>query len=316
MQNTEKVKVLRSVLGYCKKSGTEYLFNCPKCNHHKPKFSVNIDKDCWKCWVCGYSGFKLYRLVRKYGNHRDKERWVEADEYMDVSSFEISFADLLNKRDDVETPNLNLPSEFKTLATNNVTIDSLPARNYLRERGVTKEDILKWKIGYCATGDYEKRIVFPSFNVNGDINYFVGRSYDKFQQAYKNPKTSKDIVFNHLFVDWTDGVVLVEGVFDAIVAQNAVPLLGSSLEADSKLFRTIIEHDSPVYIALDHDAERKASKLIETMLSYDIELFKIDTSGYGDVGDMSRHVFSDRKRSAQRIDTNNFLKLKLTGYLA
>jgi DNA primase len=316
MQNTEKIKVLESILGDCKKSGSEYLFNCPKCNHHKPKFSVNIDKNCWKCWVCNYSGFKLYRLVRRYGNQQHRERWAEADELLDVSSFEVSFADLLSKPDD-PSPKINLPDEFKTLATNNVTIDSLPARNYLKSRGLTKSDILKWKIGYCSSGDYENRVIFPSFNVNGDVNYFVGRSYDKNSwQAYKNPKISKDIVFNHLFIDWTSDVILVEGVFDAIVAGNAVPLLGSSLESDSKLFRTIVEHDSPVYIALDYDAEKKASKMIQTMLSYDIELFKIDTSGYDDVGSMSKDVFGRRKTSAKKIDVNNFLELKLTGYLA
>lgn len=316
MQNTEKLKVLESTLGHYKKSGAEYLFNCPKCSHHKPKFSVNVEKNCWKCWVCNYSGFKLYRLVRKYGTQQDRERWAEADEYMDVSSFEVSFSDLLNKPEEVQ-PKINLPKEFKTLATNNVTIDSLPARNYLKSRGVTKQDILKWKIGYCTSGDYENRVIFPSFNINGDVNYFVGRSYDKNSwRAYKNPKISKDIVFNHLFIDWTSDVVLVEGVFDAIVAGNAVPLLGSSLESDSKLFRTIVEHDSPVYIALDYDAEQKASKLIQTMLSYDIELFKIDTFGYNDVGSMSKDVFYRKKASAKKIDTNNFLELKLTGFLA
>jgi hypothetical protein len=71
-----------------------------------------------------------------------------------------------------------------------------------------------------------------------------------------------------------------------------------------------------VYIALDYDAEKKASKMIQTMLSYDIELFKIDTSGYDDVGSMSKDVFGRRKTSAKKIDVNNFLELKLTGYLA
>ena len=75
---------------------------------------------------------------------------------------------------------------------------------------------------------------------------------------YKNPPTSKDMVFNELYVDWKNDVVVVEGVFDAIIAGNAVPILGSTLNESSSLFEKICEEDSPVYIALDPDAEKKS----------------------------------------------------------
>ena len=35
-------------------------------------------------------------------------------------------------------------------------------------------------------------------------------------------------MFNELFIDWNSDLVLVEGVFDALVAGNAVPILGST----------------------------------------------------------------------------------------
>ena len=83
-------------------------------------------------------------------------------------------------------------------------------------------------------------------------------SYSK----YLNPPASKNIVFNHLYVDWDSDVVLVEGVFDAIRAgTNAIPILGSSLNEDSVLFQEIIKNDATIYVALDPDAEKKVFKV-------------------------------------------------------
>ena len=59
-----KAKIVEEILGKYYNSGDEMLFHCPRCNHHKPKMSVNIDKDVFKCWVCDYSGTSIYRLVR------------------------------------------------------------------------------------------------------------------------------------------------------------------------------------------------------------------------------------------------------------
>ena len=89
--------------------------------------------------------------------------------------------------------------------------------------------------------------------------------------------------------------MLVEGVFDAIVAGNAVPILGSTLRADSVINQKIVYHDTPVYLAFDEDAQKKENQVIRMLIKYDIELYKIDTTGYDDVGSMSREVFEQRK---------------------
>jgi len=105
--------------------------------------------------------------------------------------------------------------------------------------------------------------------------------------------------------------VIVEGVFDAIVAGNAVPILGSTLRADSRLIQKIVYNDTPVYIALDPDAEAKERRIIQTLLKYDIELYKIDVSGYEDVGSMPKEIFQRRKQQASIIDSDNYLLMNL-----
>ena len=95
-----------------------------------------------------------------------------------------------------------------------------------------------------------------------------------------NPQAAKSkIVFNELYIDWDEDLVLTEGVFDAIVAgKNSVPILGSSLKEQSRLFKKIIENDTPVYVALDPDAEEKASSLVQNLIKYGAEVYKIQVS--------------------------------------
>ena len=125
---------------------------------------------------------------------------------------------------------------------------------------------------------------------------------------YKNPPASREIIFNELYVDFESDLVIVEGVFDAIVAGNAVPILGSSLRDGSKLLKRIVEHDTPVYIALDPDVETKAMKLIKKMLTFDIEVYKIDITPYADVGEMPKSEFVKRKNIAQLMTPDVFLE--------
>jgi len=47
------------------------------------------------------------------------------------------------------------------------------------------------------------------------------------------------------------------------------------------------------------------------LLKYDVELYKIDVSGYEDVGSMPKDVFEERKQNAAFIDRDNYLLLDL-----
>jgi len=231
------------------------------------------------------------------------QEWDALHGRTNLSDFDNLFSDDIPESEMV----LDLPKGFRTLATSNQTLVSLPAKRYLRDRGLTKADILKWKIGYVLDGPYKNRVIVPSFNANGELNYFVARSYVGDYRKYINPPASRDICFNELYVDWDSDLAIVEGIFDAFVAGNSVPILGSSLRKNSKLIRRIVENDTPVYIALDADAEKKAAKIIQTMLQCDIELYRIDVSGYEDVGSMTKEEFAGRKANASPVDSDSQL---------
>jgi len=302
----QKLKIVKDILGPFYTSGSERLFTCPKCNHHKPKLSVNIEKDSFKCWICDFKAPAIYRLIRRYGNYQQRATWEELTGKFDLSNAPADLAkiirDIDKKQEKEEEQVIKLPNEFRTLTGSKHHFSAHKAKKYLLSRGISKEDILKWKIGYCSTGDYEDRVIVPSFNMDGKVNYFIARSYGDTWMKYKNPPAQKDVLFNELYVDWDSDVVLVEGVFDAIVAGNAIPLLGSTLREDSVLFSKIVQNVTPLFVALDPDAEVKAMKLIKKLKQYGCEVFKIDVSGYADVGSMPRRKFERRKEMAVEMD--------------
>jgi len=309
MNKKEALKILHEVIGDDRQtSKNEHYFKCPACNHYKYKLAINLDKNAFHCWVCDYRGRNIRRLIRRFGSYIQLQKWDGITDRTDLERFADLFVERSSRQDKTK---MELPEEFVSLCSDSVPATGIYALRYLQKRGATKADILKWKIGYCFSGEYRNRIIVPSFDDDGDCSYFVARSYAGDSYKYKNPRASKDIVFNELFINWNDDLILVEGVFDALVAGNAVPILGSTLRSNSDLVRKIVLNDTPVYIALDPDAREKENKIIKTLLRYDIELYKIDVSGHEDVGSMPKEVFQGRKNNASFIDRDNYLLLNL-----
>ena len=258
-------------------------------------------------------GKSIYRLVRSYGSYDQKKKWRTLDGKVDLDHFEAKVYDFFAKAEQEAEDIMSLPVEFETLVSKSIKPSSTRARRYLKERGITDEDITYWKIGHCVSGEYENRIVVPSFNMEGRVNYFVARSYNDAWKKYTNPPVKKNnMIFNHLYLDFDKDLIITEGVFDAITAgKNSVPILGSSLRRNSKLFKEIVKNDTPVYIALDQDAEKKAHQLISDLMEYGIEIYKVDISPYSDVSEMGRKAFLDRKKEAGLLSSENYLLYKI-----
>ena len=306
--HSKKLQILEEMLGSFYRSNDEHLFFCPLCKHHKRKLSVNISKNTYKCWICDSRGRNIYYLVRKFGNYDHKQIWKSFEETVDISEFDNIFEE---KQVEEVRQRIKLPDEYICLANRNLSFTAKGALKYLKKRGITKYDILKWKIGYCESGEYRNRIIIPSFNLDGYCDYFIARAYTEDWLKYKNPPTSKNVVFNELMIDWNSPITLVEGVFDAINANNSIPLLGSTLSTHSKLFRAILTHSKRIYVALDKDAEKKALNIINTFILHGVEIYKIDTSNYEDVGEMSKKEFEKRKQEASLMDSNVLLMRKM-----
>ena len=296
----DKRKIVTDILGSYRRSGDEHLYSCPFCKHHKKKMSVNFSINSFKCWVCDARSKNIYRLVRKFGSYQQRQKYLELQGRLDLTEFEDIFREI-NEEETIQK--IDLPLEFISLCNRHLPLHSKAPMEYLKSRGLNKNEVLKWKIGYCKEGRYAGRIVIPSINNDGDCNYFIARSYVGHGRRYLNPPCGRDIIFNSLMVDWDEPVVLVEGVFDAIViGDNAIPILGSTLREDSRLFQALAIHDTPIFVALDPDAEKKAQWIIRSCLKYDLEVKKINLEDYEDIGSMSREVFLEKLKTAEDVD--------------
>jgi len=148
--------------------------------------------------------------------------------------------------------------------------------------------IQRYSIGYCEEGKYANRVIFPSYDQKGQLNYFTARAiYDSMGLKYLTPRASKiELIFNELFLDFSEPIILTEGVFDSIRIENAIPLLGSTLSRHSLLFKRIVESKPLVYVALDKDAKQKALKIIKQLSEWNVDTKYVDLNKWNDLGEI------------------------------
>jgi len=263
------VEILEDVLGNSKKhyeNKSQISFDCPVCSSikgldcgdGKGNLEVNYYHHVYKCWACsetyGTHG-TLNKLIRKYGNKNH------------MKQYQLVIPD--NKRvvgDKEKVVITGLPKNFTPLTIERNDSGYQQAIQYLSKRNIGIDLIKKYNLGYANVGDYKNRIIFPSYDSEGKINYFLGRSFEKYTKLkYKNPEVSKmDIIFNEGKINWDSNIYLVEGVFDHITLPNSIPMLGKVL--NDLLFKKLIDNASAkVIILLDNDAEKDAINLYKKL---------------------------------------------------
>ena len=306
MVNELLVNLVNSVLGTGKRTARgNQAYTCPFCNHHKPKLEVNFSENKkgynpWHCWVCGKKGTKISTLFKQLKASSDKFTELyklvnDETEHKFVSS-------------NVE---LSLPKEFQPITSTSTNITGKQAYNYLKNRGITEEDILKYNLGYCEYGNYKNMVIIPSYDGNGKLNYFTGRSFEKEPyRKYRNPETSRNIIPFELFINWDLPLVLCEGPFDAIaIKRNAIPLLGSNIQ--SNLMKKIVTSTvKKIYIALDTDAMKKSLKFAEEFINQGKEVYMVELQDK-DPSEMGFIKFTEHIQSAQKLDITSIVQHKL-----
>jgi len=301
---SEKIRFIERVFGPGKLAHNEKNLDvrCPICaprDNTKRKLSIHVDDDRSHCWTCGWKSHTLAPLIKKYGTREQLAEYCE--KYMPLTSSGV-------KKQILDAPvveKLALPSDFKLLALMpSHDPDARAVKNYVRSRGITDRDIWYFKLGCSDELRWRRRVIIPSFDSNGELNYYVGRAIDRFRwPKYDNPNTEKlPIIFNELNVDWKKELVLCEGVFDLMKCpDNAVPLLGSDLHEESALFNMIVANNTPVALALDADMRvKKTPKIARKLAAYDVSVRVVHMDS--DPGDMSRAAFREALNAAKEFD--------------
>jgi len=310
MNSQSIIHLLELVLGSGRavagKSG-EISFKCPVCHHHKRKLQVNILTQKWRCWVCSDTkGKSLWSLFKK-ANANDNQ-FTQLKELLPE----------LKKKPHYDNPNrvnkLSLPNEFIPLWIPTDDFQYKQAIKYLIRRGVTGFDIIRYKMGYCTNGEYRDMIIIPSYDIDGNLNFFTGRTFaPNIKRKHHSPSVSKDIIGFEYLINWELPITLCEGAFDAIaIKRNAIPLYGK--EISDKLRTAIIEQRvKELYITLDTDATDKILDHInyfknEGVNVYFTELTEKDPSELGFDG-----VQTLLQNNSKQLSLREMLTKKLDG---
>ena len=306
MINELLVNLVNSVLGTGKRTARgNQAYNCPFCNHTKPKLEVNFSENKkgynpWHCWVCGKKGTRISILFKQLKASSDK--FTELYKLVaEEKEYKIKEKQIL----------LSLPEKFIQISNNPTDLTGKKAWNYVKNRGITIDDVIKYNLGYCEYGNYSNMIIIPSYDENGKLNYFTGRSFEKNPfRKYKNPEASRNIIPFELFINWDLPLILCEGPFDAIaIKRNAIPLLGSNVQGSlmKKIIKSTVKN---IYIALDSDAIKKAIKYAEEFINEGKEVYMVELQGK-DPSEMGFYNFTKLIQTTTPLTQYDLMEKKL-----
>jgi len=274
-----RLDVVEVVGGYIKlkKAGKDYKAHCPFHKEKNPSFFVSPSKQIWHCFSC-QAGGDIFSFVEK----------IEGVEFVDALRILAQKAGVPLKREDPQLRSqrtalyeiCNEASEFfqKELGKNKTVLD------YLIKRGLKPETIKNFKIGYAPDswdalsknlaelgyreGDIEKagfsikkegterhydrfrsRIMFPIFDLSGQIAGFSGRIFgSEDEKTAKYVNTPDTLIYNKSKIIYgldrakteirkKNECIIVEGQFDLVMAhqagtQNTIATSGSALTMD------------------------------------------------------------------------------------
>src|SRR6266566_501314 len=194
----------------------EYRICCLFCTDmgespdEKFRCGFNISSGLGHCFNCNWSSRKaILEIVRKLG----------ASDFDLEQVQQTSFTRETRRR----SAKVELPDGFELLWKLKRERLAREAWDYVRERGITEEQLEKYEIG-IAPYDYRfrDRIIFPVRDSEGKLLGFVGRDYTgKRKPKYLNSQGLK-FVYNANSKKYKSGwIVLSEGIFKSLAIERA-----------------------------------------------------------------------------------------------
>lgn len=291
------------------RKGNNLQYHCPFCHHRKRKMEVCLDTHEWHCWVCNKKGRTFHGLLRM----------MKAPQSAILRLSKVYPDESVGKNwttsqssEGGPTKILSLPDEFISLLDGRDTIAHRHAIRYAKARNITRGDIIRYNIGYCESGEYQDRLIFPSYDGNNQLNFFTGRSYkSNALLKYRNPDADRNIIGFENMIDFRYPVSLCEGPLDAItgIKRNVVPLFG---KFPSERLWTVLASNlvSEVFIVLDNDALKEAIKISEQLLSYGKAVRLVDLKGK-DPNELGFIETTRQMRETPILDFSQLMRLKL-----
>ncbi len=257
--------------------GRNYFGICPFHDDNNPSMSVNRDKKIYKCFSCGATG-TVFKFIMDYENIS----FIEAvKKIADMSDININIGNI------PKTKNNNKLHEIYDLSLkfyiNNInTTGGKEAKQYLYKRGITDEIIKEFQIGLALNGKdtlskillkkfnekdimksglvnknaygyldlFYDRIMFPLYDLNGNIVAYSGRIYNKEDNSkYFNTRETEIFKKGQLLYNYhrakdaarqKNQIIVMEGFMDVIRAhiiniKNVIATMGTAVTKEQAL---------------------------------------------------------------------------------
>ncbi|MDR5657998.1 DNA primase [Serpentinicella sp. ANB-PHB4] len=300
-----------------KQSGNTYKALCPFHSEKTPSFVVNKEKQIYKCFGCGEGGDAISFIMKI-----ENLDFIEAVKYLAQRvNMQIDFEDTNVSKETSRNISkyLQINKHAAKYYYQNLKVPGNPALNYLKNRGYSIRTISQFGIGYAkdswnslishlkqlgyAESEIEKagliipkkkegyydrfrnRVLFPIFDVRGNVIAFGGRVLDESLPKYLNsPETE---LFNKRKTLYNlnnarknvhnNQIIVVEGYTDVIALyqegiKNVVATLGTAFTKDHG--NTLKRYCNEIVICFDGDSAgaKATSRGIETLKELDIRV--------------------------------------------
>ena len=301
IKNSIDIVELISEYVHLKKAGQNWKGLCPFHTEKTPSFMVSPAKQIFHCFGCGAGG-DIFTFLTRYET-------LTFPEALNMLAKKAGVTLKVSKRSAAQAGEkevlINMHRDASDFFRQNLARNPKAAA-YLRDRGIDKENLDAFAVGFAPKswnallnhltrkgykpeaiktaglavqgnkGHYDtfrERIMFPIYDLKGDVIAFGGRSIDGSEPKYLNsPETP---IFNKRRVLYglnrakdsikkNGSALFMEGYLDVIAAHmfgfpNAVAALGTALTPDhGKLIKRFVED---VVIVFDSDqAGIKAAK--------------------------------------------------------
>lgn len=267
-------------------NGKEIRVNCPVCGETRHRLFINVENGRVFCQNCQFgrntSIVGLIQYVegisysRAFSVFKDVKGSMALPESLSKDTINNIFMGDL--RQDLDKRAIPLPEEYVPLDPEHTNIVTKRAIKYLHSRKITDKQIVQHKMGFCMDGEYKHRVIIP-ITENGNLKFWVARAISS--DVYMKEKSPSDndwniskseVIFN---IDKAakkyHSAIISEGIFDALAWEDiGISLLGKSLYQEQLNilldYRELLTEG--IYIALDNDARKDATKMAEELSEY------------------------------------------------
>jgi DNA primase len=275
----EQILERKNLLDEMKQKGKQLVGLCPFHNDSRtPSFKVTPSRNIWRCFGCNIGG-DVIDLVRQFEGYTEGDRtanrrkatvliqeWFGITPQRPATKPKSRKKDAINidspwkdgleervKEEEVEAaaeeePEPSADDETPTNPPLTFELKNLdPNHPYLQERGLTKETVSTFGLGYFGgKGTMHGRVVIPIHNEHGELVAYAGRwpgDPPEDESKYLLPANFRKslVVYNlHRARDFAaEGLIITEGFFSLYALwqrgrRNVVAVMGSSVSAEQE----------------------------------------------------------------------------------